>query len=151
MYNQFLGVQIMQVFARGADDSTFVKVTIPNGSKRSISLRQLSRFDEAVHKEVYVGLIHQILREMPLVSPLQSSPIYQAVFFPSIMRQTLRPIWQVYTLPAPWPAYLLNFQAPDDAPKMSKISCCLQGLIQRRDFKEGTMLATIIQSRTCSV
>lgn len=58
--------QIMNVFAKGEDNSTFVNVTLPNGSRRSISLRQLSRFDEAVHKEVYVGLLHQILREMPL-------------------------------------------------------------------------------------
>ena len=64
-------MQIMRVFARGEDDSTFVNVTLPNGSRRSISLRQLSRLDEAVHKEVYVGLLHQILREMPMVSLLQ--------------------------------------------------------------------------------
>ena len=74
----FVVVQIMTVFAKGDDDSTFVNVTLPNGSRRSISLRQLSRFDEAVHKEVYVGLIHQILREMPLVNPSQPDFPYQA-------------------------------------------------------------------------
>lgn len=70
-------LQIMNVFANGADNSTFVKVNLQDGSSKSVSLRQLSLFDEAVHKELYIGLIHQILRQMPMVTacPSFSSPV----------------------------------------------------------------------------
>ncbi len=58
----------MRVFAGGNDRSTFVSVSLPNGQNKSISLRQLSQMDEAVHTELYISLIQQILREMPVVS-----------------------------------------------------------------------------------
>lgn len=60
-------MQIIYVFAKGEDTSTYVKVALPGGNMKSVTLRQLSQFDEAVHKELYIGLVNQILREIPQV------------------------------------------------------------------------------------
>jgi hypothetical protein len=59
----------MRVFAAGNDPSTFVNISLQNGQPKSVSLKQLSQMDEAVHTELYITLIQQILRDMPVVTP----------------------------------------------------------------------------------
>ena len=62
-------MQVLRVFASRGDQSTFVKVPLQNGQLKTISLQQLSQMDEAVHTELYINLVQQILRELPKVRP----------------------------------------------------------------------------------
>ena len=66
-------MQILEVFRNGHEQSTLVSLTSVGNHSGNISLRQLSRMEETVCTETYLGQMQQILSIVEQVCPMDQA------------------------------------------------------------------------------